>query len=308
VRQTIIFIFLVSFQLVNGQQSPVDPTTFNYSKADSIALNIPKRKYKSYTELAALLTDGLHTEHEKARVLFRWITDNISYSYSNRSSDANNVLKKKKAVCIGYSNLFKEMCECSGIECVIVEGYAKTSVEDINKKCKDTDHAWNAVKLNERWYLIDVTWASGHHDTKSRKSIKSYNELYYLTPPDNFIKKHLPVDENWQLVERPVKKADFEKQPVYYSGCFENHVFDLQPEKGLIKVSLRDSLIIQFQSDLQIRGATISLGENQHFNSPDISRNGNFYLIKHKFERKGSYELTLFLNEKSVATYNLRVR
>jgi transglutaminase/protease-like cytokinesis protein 3 len=230
-RQTILFIFLISFQVVNGQQPAYDPTTFDYSMVDSIALNFPKKKYKTYTELVAPLTANLQTDHEKFRVLFIWITDNISYNYGNRSSDADKVVKSKKAVCIGYSTLLKEMCNSARIECEIIIGYSKTEINDINKKLKKTDHAWNAVKLYDKWYLLDVTWATSYYDDKKRKNIKSYNELYYLTPPEIFVKKHYPKEKKWQLLDKPIKKPEFSKPYIYYSGFFDNHIFDLQPHK-----------------------------------------------------------------------------
>jgi transglutaminase/protease-like cytokinesis protein 3 len=307
-RKIILFISLVTFQLVHGQNQTIDPTTFDYSKADSIALNFPKKKYKSYTELVNPLTDHLHSEHEKLRAIFRWITDNISYSFSNRSSDADKVVKNKKAVCIGYSNLLKEMCNSVGIECEIITGYSKTSIQDINMKFKKPDHAWNAVKLYGKWYLVDVTWAAGHFDSKKRKIIKSYNEIYFLTPPEVFIKKHFPKNKNWQLVERPVSKAEFAKQHIYYNGFFDNDILDLQPQKGLIKISLKDTLVFQLQTDIDINKVTIMINDDQYSYPSDISRTDNFYIIKHKLEREGTYELTLFLNEESVAAYKLRVR
>lgn len=204
-----IFIIFISCQLVYGQQS-MDPTTFDYSKVDSIALNFPKKKYKSYTELVALLIENLQTDHEKLRVLFRWITENISYNYGNRSSDADKVVKSKKAVCIGYSTLLKEMCKSAGIECEIIIGYSKTKISDIDKKLKKTDHAWNAFKLYNKWYLLDVTWATSYYDDKKRKSIKSYNELYYLTP-------QIEQRDNTYFI-----KQKFEKAGVYELTLFLN--------------------------------------------------------------------------------------
>jgi transglutaminase/protease-like cytokinesis protein 3 len=306
-RQTIFFLFLFSFQLVNGQQN-IDLTTFDYSKADSIALNFPKKKYKSYTELVAPLTENLQTDQEKFRVLFRWITDNISYSYGNRSSDADKVVKNKKAVCIGYSTLLKEMCNSAGIECEIISGYSKTDIKDINKKYKKTDHAWNAVKLYDKWYLVDVTWATSYYDDKKRKSIKSYNELYYLTPPDIFVRKHYPKDKKWQMLDKPISKSEFTKPHIYYTGFFDNHIADLQPHKGILKIRLKDTLEIKFKSDYEIKRATIELGNEQFVYRPNIEKKDSTYFIKQKFEKPGIYQLTLFLNGQSIAAYRLEVK
>lgn len=305
-RQALFLLCFIGCQLAKGQQN-IDPTTFDYSKADSIALNFPKKKYKSYTELVAPLTKNLQTDHEKFRVLFRWITDNISYSYGNRSGDADKVVKSEKAVCIGYSTLLKEMCVSAGIECEIIIGYSKTNINDIGKKLKETNHAWNAVKLYDKWYLLDVTWATSYYDDKKRKFVKSYNELYYLTPPDFFVRKHYPKDKKWQLLDKPIRKPEFSKRYIYYSGFFENHIEDLRPDKGIIKVRLKKTLEIKFKSSHEIKSATIELGKGQFVYLPKIEQKDNTYYIRQKFENPGVYELTLFLNKKAVCAYRLRV-
>lgn len=306
-KQTIFLLLFISCQLVTGQQS-VDPKTFDYSKADSIALNFPKKRFKSYIELVAALTKNLQTDHEKFRVLFRWITNNISYNFSNKSDNADKVVKSKKAVCIGYSSLLSNMCNSVGIECEIIIGYSKTKTDEINKKLKNTDHAWNAVKLYGKWYLLDVTWATSYKDDKKRKYIKSYNELYFLTPPDIFIKKHYPKDKKWQLLNKPVSKSEFKKAYIYYNGYFDNHITEIQPHKGIIKMKLKDTLEINFKSDDQIKMAMIELGNEKFFYSPKVEQKDSVYFFKQKFEEAGVYELTLFLNGKAVSAYRLYLK
>ena len=307
-KQTIIFICLINFQFVFGQQQTVDPTTFDYSKADSIALNLPKKKYKSVWELVSPLTRDLQSDHEKFRVLFRWITDNIAYNHRYKSNNADKVLKSKKAVCGGYSTLLSEMCNSAGIDCEIIVGYSKTSINDINKNFQKPNHAWNAVKLYDKWYLLDVTWATSYYDLKKKKIIKSFNELYYLTPPEIFVKNHFPKKKEWQLLDKPVGKPEFRKSHIYYTGFFDNHLTDLQPEKGIIKIRLKDTLEIKFKSDYEIKNAIIELGNEQFIYKPKIEQKDSAYFIKQKFEKSGLYELTLFLNRKSVAAYRLEVR
>lgn len=306
-RRTIFFLFLMSCRIANGQQN-IDPTIFDYSKADSIALNFPKEKYKSYVELVAPLTKDLHTDHEKFRVLFRWITDNISYNYGNRSNDADKAIKKRKAVCIGYSTLLKEMCNSAGIECETIIGYSKTSIHDINKRLKETDHAWNAVKLYDKWYLLDVTWATSYYDERERKIIKSYDEYYYLTPPEQFVKNHFPKEVKWQLLDKPIHKSEFSKTHVFYSGYFDNQITDLQPRKGIIKMRLQDTLEIKFKSEIEIVRATFDLHNKKFLYSPQIEQQDNTYILKQKFENAGVYEFTLFLNRRSVGSYRLIVK
>lgn len=104
---------------------------------DAGAQEINKRKYSFYAdrELEKLVeyyrvNDSLD-EIEKARGVFLWIAGNIKYDvkeFENRGiglTDPYLVMKKKKAMCQGYANLFKFVCDDLGIQCRVINGYTK---------------------------------------------------------------------------------------------------------------------------------------------------------------------------------------
>lgn len=66
----------------------------------------------------------------------------------------------RKTVCAGYSVIFKELANRSGIECKYVNGKAHS----INGTYRGS-HAWNLVRINGVIYPIDITWKN----TKYRK-------------------------------------------------------------------------------------------------------------------------------------------
>src|SRR6266496_1666864 len=130
--------------------------------------------------LAKLLTASDTTDHQKVRSIFRWITDNIAFnvkSFQNHgrvsSADywleedddtsavlkplnervAEIVLKRRTAVCDGYARLFKTLCDCAGIRCEIITGYAKTNINRIGVQFR-SNHKWNAVFIDSNWYLL----------------------------------------------------------------------------------------------------------------------------------------------------------
>lgn len=53
----------------------------------------------------------------------------------------------KKAVCNGYAEGMKLLCDLSGVTCKMISGTA-----DGEK------HAWNLIKLDKEWYHADLTW------------------------------------------------------------------------------------------------------------------------------------------------------
>src|SRR5689334_5721719 len=100
--------------------------------------------------LAQILTAPYKTDTEKVWSIFRWITENIVYDtlgyyypeklyeglwqaslIANRAdynSEYNKrivqkILTEKKAVCDGYSRLFKSLCDSAKIRCEIITGY-----------------------------------------------------------------------------------------------------------------------------------------------------------------------------------------
>jgi hypothetical protein len=217
--------------------------TFNYAKADSIALNFPKGKYTTYAEIVDPLTMHLKTEQEKFRAIYRWIADNVSYSISNKSDEPAKVLIQRKATCGGYSSLLKQMCYLAGLECNVIEGLGKNKPSNIGS---ESAHAWNEVNLNGIWYLTDLTWASGTYDDSKKKFNKNFDTTYFLPTPDLFILQHFPNDEKKQMLNPPVKRSSFTKSCVLYKDAVRYGLSVISPKNGYISQSLTTDFTIKF--------------------------------------------------------------
>ncbi|MEM6846382.1 MAG: transglutaminase domain-containing protein, partial [Bacteroidota bacterium] len=152
---------------------------------------------------------------------YYWMALNIEYDYSLKNlvvSDQyedsyyydqlspQSVYENRKAVCSGYARLFKYFLNHFDIECEVVSGYSKTQDKLFDTKAQ-IDHAWNVLKIAGKWHLVDVTWAS------STKQDKEVTGFYYKTPPELFILSHLPVDEQWQLMEEKLSIEAFSEMP-----------------------------------------------------------------------------------------------
>lgn len=136
--------------------------------------------------------------------------DVIAYRGGNHRINRSNkdILKRGKAICWGYSTLFKAMCEEVGIECEIISGYSKVPLNS-KPKIEEPNHAWNAVKIDGKWHLLDATWDSGNKGLESDFE-KQFGHNYFLTPPSFFIANHLPAEPNWQLVKCPIAPQEFQ--------------------------------------------------------------------------------------------------
>jgi transglutaminase/protease-like cytokinesis protein 3 len=170
---------------------------FDYKRADSVALNFQRNKYYFYAETALELAEPFTTEKEKCRAIFRWIAANIKYDYAVLNDhkkdrfDPMVVYKTKKAVCGGYASLFQAMCEEAKLKCLYISG------EIIPSR---VSHAWNIVKLEGVWYVMDVTWASGYVSgvLSGSKFTKAFNEEWWMADFANASKTHFSEEWEWR--------------------------------------------------------------------------------------------------------------
>lgn len=209
--------FAVVFLIISTFPITALGRDYDYHKIDKHALKASRKDEQSVETLAAYLTKKAENDREICRAIFRWMTEHISYDtdafFSGEYGDcsASGVLKARKSVCSGYATLFKKLGSLAGLEVVKISGYAKGYSYKEGRKFKTTNHAWNAVKLNGEWRLLDVTWGAGHLEGK--KYVKSFKESYFLTPPEHLIFNHFPKDSNWQLLKSPITLGKFEDQP-----------------------------------------------------------------------------------------------
>jgi tetratricopeptide (TPR) repeat protein len=97
------------------------------------------------------------------------------------------------------------MCTLAGIESQVVIGYSRYYNFGSKHPFTWSDHAWNAVKLGGKWYLLDATW-EGKRYGENGKQIESRQ---FLVDPGEFVVDHLPENPMWQLLACPVLLADF---------------------------------------------------------------------------------------------------
>ena len=117
------------------------------------------------------------------------------------------ILRDRKAVCSGYSNLYLALATRAGLEARYISGYAK----GYGYKPGETppSHAWNAVRLEGEWHVMDVTWAAGGI-TSEGEFVRQFKERWFLPPPEEFLKSHLAHSAEWQLVANPITLQQFE--------------------------------------------------------------------------------------------------
>ncbi len=229
-----------------------------YTRIDAHALAAPAEARRSIPALAAYLAAPAQDDHEKARAIFRWVTANISYvdEEADPALDLRPeaVLERGTAVCAGYSDLFVSLARAAGLEAVEIEGWARGYGTGPGSHFGGPkNHAWNAVRIDGAWRLIDCTWGAGSVDEEGVYR-KRFQPFYFLTPPQKLRYSHFPNRARWQLLEPPVSLAEFEALPFlrpafFRCGLFapEPHACTLQAPDPLVSVRLdapRDAMLL----------------------------------------------------------------
>jgi hypothetical protein len=220
--------------------------------------------------LAHWLTSSYKTDVEKARAIFSWIAENISYNAKGpykqqfrpvkylkedvfdtstvlKSLDervAEIVLTRRLAVCDGYARLFKTLCDYAGLKSEVITGFARSG----NQKSFKSNHRWNAVMIDSTWHLLDVTWASGHSAYSSNDFIKRFNDYYFLTPPTDFFLDHYPEDLHWTLMNESPTPREFNASPLKYQAYQKFKITSYFPQRGIIEASVGDTLSFQISA------------------------------------------------------------
>lgn len=200
------------------------PAARSYEIIDRHALAAPPRVEQNLDQLTVYLVRPARNERDKVRAVFRWITDRVAYDvaaflqgqYGDLRPEA--VLQRRSAVCSGYTALFEAMARRAGIETATIGGFAKGYGYQAGLGAQGPGHAWNAVKIEGRWQLLDVTWGAGH--VQGTQFVKRFKELHFLTPPEQMIFTHFPTDPRWQLLQTPLTLQQFESLPTVDDDLF----------------------------------------------------------------------------------------
>lgn len=289
----------------------------NFRGVDSLARCIGPCDSLDISRITYLLTNGYDDPIKKVRAIYTWIADNISYDCkayhlpSKRLSDPDKILKARKAVCGGYAYLLQEMCSKARIQCLTIDGYGKNSLDDIGESTKESNHSWNAVKIDGEWKLIDVTWSSGYTDHKVTQFTKEFSDFFFFTDPNEFLLSHYPELKSWIPPKSKLSAKEFSNGPVITPGYFEYGVKNFEPRNG--QLVIRQKQIIELKIDLEKASTVYKVrllvgeGKKEEFLSTDYKIEGNTLIIKTKFDKPGVYPFRIFLNSSMILGYRLVV-
>jgi hypothetical protein len=253
------------------------------------------------SQIISYINDNSTDEFDRVKKAHDLVAVTIRYDAANfwantiPNQNFQNVLKTRLAVCEGYSNLFKRLCDELKIPCEVVHGYARGvgSSPLIGDTPNNSNHAWNIVTINEESYLIDCTWDSGFMDGKTAK--QQYKTDWLFLKPEHFLYTHYPENERQQLLITPLTAAQFSSLPFFKPKFFEladNLSIDLQ-KINRVDNKLSFEYEIKEGYSLSFRVNEINHGR-QIQNSTFIQNKGTKESVYFSFPAAGHYNVTVF--------------
>lgn len=134
----------LSFSYRKGTET--ESTEFTLEQVEQMSAEMER----AADEILAGITPEM-SEYERVLYLHDYLAMNVKYDDSYEFQHiAYGALVDKKAVCDGYATAMQYLLNKIGIECRIVFGDDKEGLP--------YSHAWNIVKVENKYYHLDVTW------------------------------------------------------------------------------------------------------------------------------------------------------
>jgi transglutaminase/protease-like cytokinesis protein 3 len=189
-RSVVLYFFIATAATVCAQ---------DFDRTDATIQLYPET-FDEVAQFDRFLSRDFNTDEEKVRAIYSWLINNISYdpdayklfNYNfkdyrernqkeerSRKKIIEHTLRTGKAVCEGYAMTFEKLLTLQGIDNYLIQGDTKTHFKDIDRKF-DLSHMWNAIKIDDSWYLFDTTWGAGKYTSKFVKEPSYY---YYQIAP-----------------------------------------------------------------------------------------------------------------------------
>jgi len=198
---------------------------------------IPAASDTDYASVARYIAEHEPNPYQRMRAIHDYVATRVAYDVEGLqpnkypSYEPKDVFDRRMGVCAGYANLVQAMVETIGGKSIIIAGFSREASSTLG----NGDHVWNAVEIEGQWYLMDVTWDAG--SVGEGKFEPQYRADYLFTPPEIFVQTHFPALPQWQLLDEPVSRGDFMRQPLLNPGFYANGLKLISPLRSQFTVN-----------------------------------------------------------------------
>lgn len=127
-----------------------------------------KRVLNEITTISNGICEGIDDDYEKLRAISKWVSENICYDldalgpdgFSSDVLSLDYVLKNKRSLCGGFSNITAALCTAQKIECYNVHGIKLRNTETLESAKSNAPHQCNFAVIDGRRIWVDTLWNS----------------------------------------------------------------------------------------------------------------------------------------------------
>ncbi|KAL5005340.1 hypothetical protein ScPMuIL_018796 [Solemya velum] len=224
-----------------------DPEKF--IDVDKHALRTPMEAANTYEELMVYLVKPFRTDLQQLRAIFVWLSiQDLGPMNHATATDVDTptgymrLIGEQKG---SYAAFLALLCRKAKLPCVIIPGVSKSVGYEVGAQdVTGLRNKWNAVYVSHSWRIIHPLWAcrsvqghksgnwtlveSGGTGVRQQETaaagteIKTFNEYYFLTDPQEFVYFCFPDAPQWQLVNKPFTMDKFISVPYLRQGYFKH--------------------------------------------------------------------------------------
>ncbi|RYY64806.1 MAG: hypothetical protein EOO13_18020, partial [Chitinophagaceae bacterium] len=246
----------------------------NYNATDQLVQKQGSMDSLNLAQIAKRITAFSSDNEQKARAIFYWIANNIALDpkaikgNDQRKSLPEEVVKLRKGTALGISKLYQEMASIANIRCLVVDGFIRSSIDELNSPADEINHSWNVVQLGqspESWYVLDAAKAAGTMDKKMTVFTKKFTSGYFFTDKTLFNLDHFADNDAWQLGPGPRSLKEFYSLPLIGQAAYEYVLHKPTPANGLIKTKTKSkvSFTLPIESGATIDNVSLLIGDGK---------------------------------------------
>lgn len=143
---------------------------------------------KSAVDKCSADTDG--SDYARALWLHDWTLDHLEYDHDLNWCSAESGLTRHQGTCESYQRIYSKLLEAAGIA---------------NGRITGNGHTWNAVKIDDKWCQMDLTW-----DDTSNNWYGDLNQrhLYFGLTDELMAIAHSDHTANYQKADYAYRSTD----------------------------------------------------------------------------------------------------
>lgn len=144
------------------------------------------------------------TDYEKIKYTFEFLVGSVEYGGEPRlCQNIETPFVHKQTVCGGYAKATKYLLDLLDVECIYVIGNAS------NSSGATESHAWNIVKCDGEYCLVDSTWGDPTSQDGSKPQGMENINYDYLCCNDEFLSKSHTPDVKYDYPDCTTNKWNY---------------------------------------------------------------------------------------------------